>query len=488
MGKPESPTPLDPSKLIADQTKANKDLAGYTFGLNAVNQSNPMGSQTFTKVAGVNGAPDSWTSNTTLSGDQQRLFDANTAGRQNVADKARAASAGLELDPLNTPTYGSYGAAPPMSTAGGTMGPLTTGVNGGQVRDSIANAGPVNGTVANAGPINKSLSTNDYSAERSRVENALFARLNPQIERDRSGLENRLAQQGIRLGSSAYDRAMEDHGRNVNDARLGTILNAGTEQGRMQQLDLNARTFGNNAQAQQYGQNANDTTIGLGAQAQRYGQNANDATFANSAQAQRFGQGTANADLNNSAQAQTFAQSRTNIQDANSAGQRNFENANTTTGLNNANRSADFANRVTANGQSINEIMSLLGGSQINVPSFGAPPQTGVAGVDGAGITSNAYNQQQQQYQQQMNQWNSTMGGLFGLGSNALLAFSDERLKTDKKRIGTTPGGLGIFSYKMKTTGDREIGVMAQEAERKQPGTVQMHPSGYRQVDYARIQ
>jgi hypothetical protein len=460
MGKPESPTPLDPTKLIRDQTTANKDMAGYQFGLNAVDQVNPFGSVDYTRVAGQNGQPDSWTQTTKLNAGEQGVFDANQDARQSVANTARGAAGALDLDPLNRPTYTKYAGAPTLSTAGGGIGKLTRSVDGGPIRNSIANAGQ----------ITKSLGTDDYSADRTKVEDALFARLNPQIERDRSSLENRLTQQGIRLGSEAYDRAMTDHGKNVNDARLATILNAGTEQGRMQQLELNAGNFANNAQGQQYSQNAND------------------ASFANTAQGQRFGQAGANANLNNTAQGQAFAQTRSNVQDANAAKQQNFQNQTTTTGLNNANKSADFANKVTANGQSINEILSLLGGSQINVPSAGSPPSAGVAGVDTAGIQNNAYNQQWNNYNSQMNQWNSTLGGLFGLGANAALAFSDERLKTDKKRVGTTPGGLGIFSYRYKGTPDKQIGVMAQEALQKQPHAVHEHPSGFLMVDYAGIE
>jgi hypothetical protein len=67
---------------------------------------------------------------------------------------------------------------------------------------------------------------------RARVEDALFQRLNPILERDRAGLETRLRNQGLTPGGEAYTNAMGDFGRNVNDARLAVIGQAGNEQSR----------------------------------------------------------------------------------------------------------------------------------------------------------------------------------------------------------------------------------------------------------------
>ena len=65
---------------------------------------------------------------------------------------------------------------------------------------------------------------------RQSVEDALMARLNPQIERDRERMESRLANQGLVAGSRAYGASQSDFGRSVNDARLGAILSAGQEE------------------------------------------------------------------------------------------------------------------------------------------------------------------------------------------------------------------------------------------------------------------
>lgn len=65
--------------------------------------------------------------------------------------------------------------------------------------------------------------------------------------------------------------------------------------------------------------------------------------------------------------------------------------------------------------------------------------------------------------------------------------FSDARLKTNIKRVGTTNDGLSIYSYRMKWGGPTQLGVMAQEVEQARPDAVHTHSSGYRMVDYDKV-
>lgn len=65
--------------------------------------------------------------------------------------------------------------------------------------------------------------------------------------------------------------------------------------------------------------------------------------------------------------------------------------------------------------------------------------------------------------------------------------FSDARLKTNIKRVGTTNDGLGIYSYRMRWGGPTQLGVMAQEVEQVRPDAVTTHSSGYRMVDYDKV-
>jgi hypothetical protein len=92
-----------------------------------------------------------------------------------------------------------------------------------------------------AGP---SINNTDYNQARSHVEDALFQRLNPQLERSRGGIEQRLADQGIRYGSDAYRNAMGDYSREANDLRLDVIAKGAAEQQQAFAQDLARGQFG----------------------------------------------------------------------------------------------------------------------------------------------------------------------------------------------------------------------------------------------------
>lgn len=68
--------------------------------------------------------------------------------------------------------------------------------------------------------------------------------------------------------------------------------------------------------------------------------------------------------------------------------------------------------------------------------------------------------------------------------------FSDERLKHDAKRIGETDDGLPIYSYKYNGDDRTQIGLMAQDVEKKKPEAVGLAPASdghmYKTVDYAK--
>jgi hypothetical protein len=84
---------------------------------------------------------------------------------------------------------------------------------------------------------------------------------------------------------------------------------------------------------------------------------------------------------------------------------------------------------------------------------------------------------------------NNMVSGLFGLGGAALsnpataaFMFSDRRLKSNVKRIGTHAIGVGIYEYTM--FGVPQTGVIAQEVERVRPDLVRRHANGYLTVNY----
>jgi hypothetical protein len=130
--------------------------------------------------------------------------------------------------------------------------------------------------------------------------------------------------------------------------------------------------------------------------------------------------------------------------------------------------------------QPLNEISSLLSGAQVSQPQFVNTPQANVGGVDYTGLVNS-------NYQTQVQSQNAKMGGLFGLlgtGLTAGIKYSDRRLKTDIKRVGTLDNGLPIYSYRMKGSNVTEIGLMADEVEQIAPAAVHIQPNGFKMVDY----
>jgi len=70
---------------------------------------------------------------------------------------------------------------------------------------------------------------------------------------------------------------------------------------------------------------------------------------------------------------------------------------------------------------------------------------------------------------------------------DSAFSLSDERLKTDKKKVGKTKNGTPIYTYRMKGSNKRQMGVMAQDVEKKQPSAVRKHSSGFKMVDYSKV-
>lgn len=90
---------------------------------------------------------------------------------------------------------------------------------------------------------------------------------------------------------------------------------------------------------------------------------------------------------------------------------------------------------LTQRNQPINEITALLSGGQVSQPNYVNTPNTNVQPTNVAGIYNDAYQNQLQSYGLQQGQKNAMMGGLFGLGSAALMA---------PMTGGTSLGGWGI--------------------------------------------
>lgn len=138
--------------------------------------------------------------------------------------------------------------------------------------------------------------------------------------------------------------------------------------------------------------------------------------------------------------------------------------------------------QLTEDNQRINQISALLSGGQVSMPNFMTGANVGaIPTTDNASIIGNYDQGRMNSWQQSQAAMGSAIGGLGGL-----FALSDERVKTDKEKIGETDDGLGIYSYKMKGSPQTQIGLMAQEVQKKKPSAVRKGQDGLLRVNYGK--
>jgi hypothetical protein len=323
------------------------------------------------------------------------------------------------------------------------------------------NSGNVQMGLGDAGAITKSYGPqDDFSSDRQRVEESLMARINPQLAKERGNIEQRLADQGIRYGSQAYTSAMDDYNRQATDTRFGAISQAGGEQQRMMDMAAQRAGFENSAQMQQYQQN-----LGAG-------------SFANAAQNQAFGQNAQQAGFYNQGLAQQLAQAQSGFN------------------ASNAQRNQYMQEQYAQRNQPINEISSLMAGSQVQAPNWLNSPTSQIATTDIGGLINQNFAQQSQNYQSANQNWQSTMGGLLGLGGKlgGAAIMSDERVKENIVPMGTVFADAGdgkakklpISEWSYKGDPERHVGPMAQDVEKIDKGAVTTI-GGVKHIDPRRV-
>lgn len=351
----KAPSAPDPKKTADAQAQMNKETAIANYGLNATNQVTPQGSLTYQQIGTWSDGTPRYQATQSYSPEQQKIYDQSTQLQQQLGNIAnqQASAIGAHL-------------SKPLDMSGIPKG----------------------GDASMVKPV-------DFSADRQKVEDALMGRLNPQLDRDRASLEADLLAKGVRVGSEAYDNAMQNFGQQSNDARTAAILAGGQEQSRLADLAYRDQ----------------------------------QALFNNQ----------------------------------------------------NAQRAQALNEVYAARNQPINEISALMSGAQVTNPNFVSTPGSNIANTDYAGLVN-------QKYQSDMANYQSKMGGLFGLGGALIgaLPTSDRRLKTDIKRVGTLDNGLAVYSYRYVSGGPTQIGVMADEVEQIMPDAVFLHDDGFRRVNYAR--
>ena len=471
MGK-KAPDPTPPRETAAAQTGTNVSTAVANAYLGNITEHNPYGS-TVVKRTGTEGVFDPYTKKyykiptftrvTRLSDTQRKLKDLNdrtaiSLGRTGLQQSERInklLSSTLDTDGL--PDAGNAGDIRRADLQRVGAGP--------RLATNIAGAGPVRRRLGSAGRVRGTYGT-DFSDDRQRVEDALLARMAPQLEQDRDRLEARLASQGIRIGSEAYNAAIDDHSRRTTDARYGAILNAGQEQSRLSELEAARAAFENAAQAQRFDQVAQRGAFANAAQAQAFQQAGARAAFGNEARQNMYANQLQGAGFNNQAA----------LQEAN-ADLARFQAANTA-------RDRAFQERVAVRNQPLNEVIGLLSGSQVQYPQFMGANMPTIPTTDVAGIIAN-YDRNRIQAANANNSFASgLLGDFLGFGSS-LLTRSDRRSKTDIRRIGKTDDGQNIYRFRYRSGGPIQMGLMAQEVETRKPEAV-TEVAGTKMVDYGK--
>jgi hypothetical protein len=457
MGGKSSPPPApNPQDTARASTSTNVATSIANAMLNNTNQVTPEGSLTYNQTGNYNWHDPytnldvnipTFTASQIRSPQAQAIEDQNQAAKMNLAGMANTQSGRLskllanDLDVSGAPAAGDPNAI--------------TGID--KAATTFADVGSQQRTFGEAGDITRSYGPQDnFSADRQRVEESLMGRINPQLQRERSNIEQRLADQGIRYGSQAYASAMDDYNRQATDTRFGAIGAAGQEQQRMMDMAAQRAGFENSAQQQAYNQ------------AQGRGQ------FANQAQANDFTQAAARGEFANAGLAQQVAQGQAGFNAQNMARNQYMNEA--------------YAQR----NQPINEISSLLSGSQINNPNFVNTPNNQIPTTDVAGLINTRFSQDMDIYKQESANQNALMGGIFGM-MGGMMKMSDERVKDVGPKLATIFAAdqdgerqeLPIYAYSYKGDPDKQthVGPMAQDVEKIDRRAVKKDQRGIRHIN-----
>jgi hypothetical protein len=295
------------------------------------------------------------------------------------------------------------------------------------------------------------------------AQDAIFSRLNPTLSRDDEALRTRLANQGIQLGSSAYNREMDLQGQRANDLRL---------QAAAQGISLDQA-----ARQQAFGERKDLSTFDMAQRAQGFGENQAMSNFDLTNNQRDFGQ----------RQAMTAADLQTN--------QLQFNQQAALAAQQNQQRQAMMQEALAKQSRPLDLVNALRTGAQVNNPQFNSfAQQANVAGPDLLSATN-------QQYGQQISAYNADQaagaGLMSGLGSLAMAGakagmFSDRRMKENIIKIGELNNGLNLYKFDYKPEFKNiagfgtYVGVMADEAQAI-PDAVIRQSNGYDMVDYSKV-
>jgi hypothetical protein len=362
MGKsrPSAPPVPDPNQLIQQDAAANR-----------ITQFTPYGNLLFGSVGDqgqfVQGAvPEGGTA---AAFTQETPFQSNLRLAQETLGLGLAREAGEQFDALAAQTPFNFTAnLPAFQFQDATNLPAF------QSQLPGAGTGPTSLNV----PDNLPTLPTDFEDTRRQVTQSVFDRqlglLQPEFTRQREALEQNLADRGLPIGGEAYNSAIDRLER---------------QQGEQQQrLAQQADVAGGQEASRLFGQ-------------------------ASTARGQLFREAAAQGEFGLAGQQQAFGQQAANVAQQNAARQQQIADQLRANELNNMARQAQLSERVGLRGQQFNELASLLGGPQIQRPTFFTPSAINTLGANtlAQSAAANAFNQGMANY-------SSGLGGLFDLAGS----------------------------------------------------------------------
>lgn len=243
----------DPNQTAKAQAKYNKETALWNSALQNVNQITPYGSVSYELTSGApqynmdayNKAMNAYTQSLAAA-QAQPIKQSMGGGSMAAQGVAKTPGGGVgyygNMTPPKMEDFMTQQGLPQWTSkinlsedqqrildtqeanqiALGNMGTAKLG----QVQDAYANPYSYSGLPEVYG-------ANDLNAARTRAEEAIYSRIDPQFSRDYEALRTQLANQGIGMGTEAYNREIENFNKAKTDARMQAVLFGGQEADRL---------------------------------------------------------------------------------------------------------------------------------------------------------------------------------------------------------------------------------------------------------------
>ena len=223
MGKKSAPPPAPDYTQAAEKTAASsQDAQTRADWSNRPEMDTPWGTSSWTSQAAVDPATGKpvtqWSNKVSLAGGQQDALDDQMAIQSGKSDIASGMMGRLNesyrkpYDPSQLQGYGQVG-KPGQG--------LTTDISGGAGADA-----------------------------RTRIENSMWERMQPQQQQAQAGLEGKLQNMGLTRGSEAWNRETQRLGDQQSRERFNVMDRGLAEQQGQFGMERGAAEFGNTAQGQ----------------------------------------------------------------------------------------------------------------------------------------------------------------------------------------------------------------------------------------------